>query len=115
MKRITLILTLAIGLILINCESDINTNFNDDFQYKATVINKGIDCGETWIIELKNINGNSEIEDGTYYADNLGVDYKESGLKVYLSCREPNNDELYPCTTLGPSYPHLIVIKSKKA
>lgn len=101
-------------ILLTGCEQENNSDNVNAFPFKATVIDKGMDCGETFLISLKSIEGNSKIEDGTYYADSLDSDLKIPGLKIYLNCREPNEDELYPCTTMGPAYPHVIVTESKK-
>ncbi len=111
-QRVFLSILITVNF-LISCEKDNNSKDIDSFQFEATVINKGMDCGETFIISLKSIDTDSNIEDGTYYADNLKSDFKVPGLKIYLNCREPNNDELYPCTTVGITYPHVIVVNSK--
>ncbi|PKP34796.1 MAG: hypothetical protein CVU00_05190 [Bacteroidetes bacterium HGW-Bacteroidetes-17] len=112
MKQIAFLLILFSTSLIISCEKQDDAKGND-FQFEATVRNKRLDCGETIIIELKNISGNSEIADGIYYADNLDSEFKEPGLKIELNCREHNNDEVYACTTMGPTYPHVIVIDSK--
>ena len=113
MKQIAFLLILFSSSLMISCEKHDDEKGND-YQFEATVRNKGLDCGKTFIIELKNISGNSEIADGIYYADNLDSEFKEPGLKIVLKCREPNNDEVYACTMMGPTYPHVIVVDSKK-
>ena len=40
---------------------------------------------------------------------------KVDGLKIILNGRIPDEDELYPCTTLGVGYPHIIVQESAKS
>ncbi|MFZ7133390.1 MAG: hypothetical protein ACOWWR_13640 [Eubacteriales bacterium] len=115
MKKLIILSILTIGVFLAGCEKDDDEATKEHFEFEATVIGKGQDCGETFIISLKNLVASSELEDGIYYADNLDSEYKEQGLKIYLNCREPNVDEIYACTTLGPTYPHLIVINSSKA
>jgi len=114
MKRFVLLSIIASLIYMSSCEKENDTNISDDFQFEATVINKGMDCGETFIISLKSRNANSDIEDGTYYADQLDSDFKIPGLIIYLNCREPNDSELYACTMMGPTYPHIIVTDSKK-
>lgn len=112
MKRLSI---LTFVIFFISCEKDDDKVAPEGFQFEATVINKGMDCGETFIISLKSIETNSNIEDGTYYADKLNSDFKVTGLKIYLNCREPNNkDEIYACTMMGPTYPHVTVIDCKK-
>ena len=96
-----------------SCEKENVVNTPEEYQYEATVINRGMDCGETFVISLKGIDNNLEFEDGNYYADQLGSDFKVPGLKIYLNCREPNENEIYACTHMGPTYPHVIVTDCK--
>ena len=74
-----------------------------------------MDCGDTYLINLKKVTSDSEIANGTYYADNLPPHLKVAGLKIILNSRKPTNKELYACTTMGPGYSHVIVIYSEKA
>lgn len=113
MKRLSYLLIFLSLSILSGCEKD--NLANKDFQFEATVLNKGLDCGETFLIELKNTCGNPNIANGIYYADKLDFEFKEPGLQIVLNCREPLKDELVACTTLGSSYPHIVVIDCKKA
>ena len=114
MKLFTAISILIILLfITTSCEKENDNNTPEEFQYEATVINKGLDCGETFLISIKGLYNNSELEDGTYYADQLDSDFKVPGLKIYLNCREPDENEIYACTHMGPTYPHVIVTDCK--
>lgn len=113
MKRFVILPILITVSFLVGCDTGNETDEIDSFQFEAKVISKGLDCGETFIISLQSRDEDSNIEDGTYYADNLDSDFKVSGLKILLNCREPNNDELYACTMMGPTYPHVIVIDCK--
>lgn len=115
MKRLIILPIIYLGLLLSSCNKEDNNISKDNFQYEATVIGQGMDCGETFTISLKSIKTNTDFEDGTYYADNLSSDLKVEGLKIYLNCRELNNDEIYACTMWGPTYPHVFVTESKKA
>lgn len=115
MKNLLILSVLTFGVFLSGCEKDDDKIIKENFKFEATVLNKGLDCGETFIISLKNFETSSEFEDGIYYADNLDPEFKEQGLKIYLNCRQPNDDEVYACTTLGPTYPHLVVINSSIA
>jgi hypothetical protein len=100
-------------IIQAGCEKDKDEDqISSDFKFKATVLSMGLDCGDTFTISLENLDSDSDIEDGIYYADNLPAEYKEEGVLIYLNCREPNEEEVYACTTLGPSYPHIIVTNS---
>lgn len=105
MRKILINSLLFFYLISASCDkADIEINF----KYEATVLGKGIDCGNTFVIELKNID-ETDIADGIYYADNLNEDFKIDGFKILLNCRSPQNEELYPCTTLGFGYSHVFV------
>jgi hypothetical protein len=117
MNRFVIISILTSALWITGCEKENNNekevenenNISEEFHYEATVLRQGMDCGETYLISLKSIVTNSDIEDGTYYADQLDSDFKVQGLKIYLNCRKPNASEFYACTDMGPSYPHVIV------
>lgn len=115
MKKLIILFILTFGVFLTSCKKDDDKTTKENFNFEATVLGKGLDCGETFLISLKNLKSNSGLEDGIYYGYNLSSEYKEQGLKIYLNCREPNDNESYACTTLGPTYPHLIVITSSKA
>jgi len=114
MKRFAILSILISVLCIISCEKENDNNISEEFQYEATVVNKGMDCGETFVISLKKIADNAEFEDGTYYADQLDSEFKVPDLKIYLNCREPNDNETYACTMMGPTYPHLIVTDCKR-
>ena len=110
MKKAIRILVLLFFIVLINCDEDKVI----DYQFEATVLGQGIDCGETYLINLTNISGITEITGGTYYADNLPSDLKIIGINIVLNCRLPNDEEVYACTDMGPSYPHVFVINGKE-
>ncbi len=113
MNRLIFLIVLISLISLTSCEKDNESINSDDFVFEATVIGKGVDCGDTYVIILTNRGSNSDIEDGMYYADQLDSDFKVSGLEIYLNCREPNDTELYACTMMGPTYPHVIVTDCK--
>ncbi|MFW5700669.1 MAG: hypothetical protein ACOCWM_03180 [Cyclobacteriaceae bacterium] len=114
MNRLIFLIIMISILGLTSCEKDNESNDSNKFLFKATVIGKGLDCGETFVISLTNIGSNSDIEDGMYYADQLDSEFKVSGLEIYLNCREPNDSEIYACTMMGPTYSHVIVTGVKK-
>lgn len=90
-------------------------NIVDTFKYTATVKFKGWDCYETYVIWLMSYDDSTKLKDGSYYADELSAEFKISELKILLNCREPNANEEYFCTFLGPTFPHLIVTSCRKA
>lgn len=109
MKRVVGILIIIIGIQLVSCEKEKEI----EYQYEAIVLGQGIDCGETYLIELTGLSGEVEFENGTYYADNLPSEFKINGLKIVLNCRELHADEIYACTHMGPTYPHVVVLNSE--
>ena len=113
MKRLFYLSVVLCGVLLLSCKEDPVTV--DTYQYEATVVGRGSDCGDLFTIALKRIDTDTTFEDGTYYADNLSADFQEAGVKLYINARVPNDDELVACTTMGPAYPHLFITKSKKA
>ena len=104
-----ILLFIVLITLCLSCEN----NESDVFKFEAEVIGKGIDCGDTFLIDLKNISGDLEIEDGTYYAYPLPETLKAEGIEIELNCRLPNSDEARACTMLGPSFPHIWVLEVK--
>jgi hypothetical protein len=92
-----------------NCSCDKNDNKEIKYCFDAKVIGKGIDCGDTFLIDLKNLTDNSGLENSIYYAFELPSEFKVVNIEIQLNCRLPNENEDVACTTLGASHPHLIV------
>ena len=111
MKKTIFGLLLVIGVASFSCEKEKEI----DYHFKATVLKRGMDCGDTYLILLTNLSGDSTIINTTYYADNLSSDLKIDGLEIFLNCRYPKNNELGVCTTYGIGYPHVFVIEAEKA
>ena len=109
MRSLSVILLFLSGLVLTTCEKD-----RTEYDFEAIVLSIGPDCGNTWIISLTNLDGDPEIADSTYYADNLPEEFKIEGLEIKPDCRLPENNEYYACTTLGPAFPHIVVTGCKK-
>jgi hypothetical protein len=107
------------GFILIlffsNCKKD--NNSTSDFLYKAIVIGLNRDC---FLYEIKILNGLEKVKtiagispiDSVYIAANLPDSLKVSGLNIQLDLRKPSNNELGACTTLGPAFTWIYVIKA---
>jgi hypothetical protein len=108
MKLTHIIISFVLLALFSGCEK---SSSETDFQFNATVVGKGMDCGDSYLIDIINVSGNGEISDGRYYADNLSPDYKVAELEIDLNCRLPSDDEIYACTTMGPAYPHIIVLE----
>lgn len=111
MKKVVFYFTLLIPFIFIGCSSD-NDSEEVIYEFEATVLGKGIDCGGTFLIDLSRKYGDSDIKNGTYFADDLPEELKVKGQKLKLNCRKPTIDEAYPCITLGPGYNHVVVLES---
>ena len=112
MKHSYYILALLLFLLLLGCDNgELEPEKNVTFQFEGTVIGQGLDCGAVYLVDLINISGNAEITDGRYYADNLPSEHKIKGLEIELNCRLPNTNEMYPCTTMGPTYPHIYILE----
>ncbi len=109
MKKATLFFIFLISFLVLGCDSDPDPN-ELKYEFEATVLGKGIDCG-AFLIDLNRKHGDSDIKSGTYFADNLPEALKVKGYKLRLNCRKPTIDEIYACTTLGPGYNHVLVIE----
>ena len=110
MKRQFIIL-LGLASVLVSCKA-IN-NLSDDTLYDVTVLGIGMDCGNSFLIKFEDdaIGLPRNTFDSIFYEINLPKDYKVKGLKIKVSVRDPRNDELKPCTAMGPGYPHIYIIK----
>jgi len=91
------------------CDSTESANFD----FEATVVGQGMDCGDMFLIDLVNLTGEDAISNGRYYADDLPERYKIQGMEIKLNCRFPNEDELYACTTFGSGFSHVYVLELK--
>ena len=80
----------------------------------AIVLEKGLDCGETYLIEIESDETSKRRLPNVYYADLLPEEFKIKGLKIQLNYREPTTDEMYICTEMAFYYPHIIVIDAKQ-
>jgi len=85
-------------------------------RFNVTVIGKGIDCGDLFLIEVNDnpealyrITGQEVWQ--TCYAYGLGEEYKVKGKKLLIELRAPRKRELFACTTLGPGYPWVTVVE----
>lgn len=108
MKKNILII---IGLIslTISCDNDEMNNYI----FNATVIEKGLDCGNSFLIKFNNgvIGLPVNNFDNTFYEINLPEKYKTEGKKIKVEFREPKNNEAMACTTLGIGYPQIYITK----
>jgi hypothetical protein len=94
---------------MVSCQEEAET----EFEYQASVIGQGMDCGDTFLINLSNLSDDNGLEESTYYADNLQDDFKVEGIVILLNCRESTNSETGVCTTFGPAFQHVYVLEAK--
>jgi hypothetical protein len=105
---------LIIGLINFSCHKD---NSPLDFPYEAIVMGPNSDCGIYQIMitqgldKAKSIVGSS-VDDNIYIAQNLPNELKTNGITIKLDLRKPENSELGVCTSMGPSYTWIFVMKA---
>ena len=108
MARLRLIYIIMSLLAISCCKNEI-----EDKWYNATVIGKGLDCGNTFLIQFnEDVTGLPDnTSNKTFYAINLPEEYKVSGKKIIVEFREPNTSEMIVCTTMGIGYPQIYITK----
>ena len=107
-KRVILIF-IGMSLFAISCSKDeIDTKW-----YNATVIGKGLDCSNTFLIQFdEDVMGSSNtISNKTFYAINLPEKCKVPEMKIKVEFRVPNNSETIVCTAMGIGYPQIYITK----
>lgn len=106
MKR-NIFLLVILFFILASCSKEKS--------YNATVLGKGIDCGDSYLLKFnEGVSGLPENNiDNTFYEINLLEAYKIEGKKVNVEFREPKNEEIMLCTTLGPGYAQVFITEVK--
>jgi len=107
MKRV---IELFIGLAFILNSCDKNDN---EKSFNSTVISIGVDCGDSYLIKFnEDISGPPENSfDNTFYEINLPDEFKIEGKKIYVEFREPEDEELMVCTTMGLGYAQIYITK----
>ena len=106
--KLHLILIISLGAFT-SCENEeIESEWVD-----VTVIGEAVDCKENWIIEYENPPSVQEFD--KFQEIGLPSEYKTEGLELKLKIREPKNEETFPCTTLGISYPFKIILDAKRS
>jgi hypothetical protein len=108
MGRIRLIFIIMSLLAISCCKNEIENEWSN-----VTVIGKGLDCGNTFLIQFdENVTGLPDnTSNKTFYAVNLPEEYKVSGKKIIVEFREPNTSEMIVCTTMGIGYPQIYITK----
>ena len=84
---------------------------NADVNFNATVLGKGLDCGNSFLIQFDEGVVGLPSAYRLYYAINLPESYKLKNERVHLKFRAPENDEIMVCTAMGPAYPHIYIVE----
>jgi len=84
---------------------------NNENSFNAKVLYKGIDCGDTFLIQFNNnaINVPENFTDNIFYAINLPQQYKIEGLEININFRKPYDNEIMACSMMGITYPQIFV------
>ncbi|MEZ5084313.1 MAG: hypothetical protein R2750_12845 [Bacteroidales bacterium] len=107
------ILVLVIGLFFLTTSCSKQDAMVSEPMYEATILGSGMDCSDAFLIQFKDkINSLPPSTDNIYYEINLPDEYKVPGLTVLVAFREPNLNEYMMCTTLGPGYPQIFIVKA---
>jgi len=108
MARFRLIFIIMSLLAISCCKTEVENKWSN-----ATVIGKGLDCGNTFLIQFnEDVTGLPDnTSNRTFYAVNLPEEYKVSGTKINVEFREPNSSEMIVCTTMGIAYPQIYISK----
>ena len=109
-------LILLILIVNFSCEKESELTVNNTFE--VTVVGKGIDCPLTLIdfrqedlIKIGRITGSDWSR---YHAFNLDENFNQVGQVITVTVRKTNDSELFPCTTLGPGYPWVTILKAEE-
>lgn len=102
---------LGFAFLITSCNK--NEEATDEQLYPVTVLGRGLDCGDAHLIKFdENVPGlPGNTFDNIYYEINLPNQYKVPGTKIKVKFREPEEGELMLCTTMGPGYPQLFILK----
>lgn len=107
--RKLLFIFVSLTFIILSCSKD----ETHDELLNATVLKKGIDCGDLYLIQFDSeTSGLPENNfDNIFYALNLPEPFKTEGKKVNVKIRAPKNEEAVACTTVGIGYPGIYIIR----
>lgn len=111
MKRLIIACICIILSNILACDKDENDTKEKPFN--AVVLEKGLDCGNSYLIEFNdNVSGLPENSSGNiFYEINLPESYKVDNNQINVEFRLPENDEFMACTALGIAYPQIYIIR----
>ena len=84
---------------------------NADITFNATVLGKGLDCGNSFLIHFDEGVEGLPSAYRLYYEINLPESYKIKNERVHLKFRAPENDEIMVCTAMGLAYPQIYIVE----
>ena len=92
----------------------VDNDWSDSDGYSnATVMGKGLDCGNSFAIVFdENVTGLPSPY-RHYYEINLPEEYKIKNERISVKFRKPDNDELMVCTMMGATYPQIYIVEVK--
>jgi hypothetical protein len=86
-------------------------------QFEVEVIGPDLDCG-LWLIEFRDIDLSrlkkitETYNSSIFEAHNLDQEFKQQNIELLVYVRKTRDNELTPCTALGPSYPWITIVEA---
>jgi hypothetical protein len=108
-------LLLFISLVIASCDK----SGDSIYPYEARVLGVNSDCGIysiQFLSQLEEIEakfGNTPVK-GIYIGKNLPEELQEENLIIQLNCRVPAQNELGPCSVIGPTYTWVYITEARK-
>ena len=78
--------------------------------FGATVLQKGFDCGNSFLIQFDEGVTGLPFPNTLYYEINLPEKHKINDERISVKFRVPKDDEIMVCTAMGPTYPQIYLI-----
>ena len=86
--------------------------------FEVAVVGEGMDCKLTLIEfkekDLPKIQDLTGTEWKIFHAYNLDNKFNEIGQSLKVKIRKTSDDELFPCTMLGPTYPWVTILDAEE-
>ena len=111
MKKIFVFIGFTFAILGCNKEESVQPNPIPSLVSNATVMYRGLDCGNSYLIKFNaNVTGVPQnFTDNVFYEINLPNQYKVNGLPLNVTFRQPSNNELMNCSSLGLAYPQIFI------
>lgn len=82
----------------------------DNGYFGAIVLNKGLDCGNSFLIQFDEDVTELPSPHKIYYEINLPERYKLNNERIKVKFRVPTDEEIMLCTMMGPTYHQIYII-----